>query len=353
VIARNSSFTYKGRSVGVKQIGRDLGVRYVLEGSLRKSSNQIRVTAQLIEAESGNHLWAERYDRGLADIFAVQDEITEAVSIAVAPAIDGAERRRAIRRLPENLDAWAAYQQGRWHLAKTGAAANDQARQLFERAIQLDPMFAAAYAGLARVYGYAGVHYRNIPRDEALRLNLMYARKAVEPDPADADAQAELSIALIWQGDLENAQVAARQAIALNPNCAYAHACLGTCLVFTGRRAEGRTALNIALRLSPCDQTAADGNHVIAQSYYFDRDYDQCIVVLRRQLSAYPNYPLTYGWLASALGQLGRTEEASAAFHKAIVFWGEHHNPRNRFPFHSPEDHDHLLEGLRKAGWDG
>jgi len=118
VIARNSSFTYKGRAIDVKQVGRELGVRYVLEGSLRKSGNRIRVTGQLVEAETGKHVWAERYDRDPADIFAVQDEITQAVTIAVAPAIDDAELHRAMRKPPDNLDAWAAYQRGLWHLEK-------------------------------------------------------------------------------------------------------------------------------------------------------------------------------------------------------------------------------------------
>src|SRR5262249_34097312 len=118
VIARNSSFKYKGRAVDVKQVGRELGVRYVLEGSVRKAGNRVRVTAQLIEAEAGNHVWAERYDRDLADIFAVQDEITEAVTIAIAPAIDDAERQRAMRKPPGSIDAWAAYQRGLWHFSK-------------------------------------------------------------------------------------------------------------------------------------------------------------------------------------------------------------------------------------------
>jgi adenylate cyclase len=116
VIARNSSFSYKGRSPDVKQVGRELGVRYVLEGSLRKSGNRIRVTAQLVEAEIGNHVWAERYDRDIADIFAVQDEIAEALTTALTPAIADAELRRAMRKPPESLDVWAAYQRGLWHL---------------------------------------------------------------------------------------------------------------------------------------------------------------------------------------------------------------------------------------------
>ena len=141
VIARNSCFTYKGRVVDVKQVGRELGVRYVLEGSLRKSGNRIRVTAQLVEAETGKHVWAERYDRDLADIFALQDEITEAVTIALVPAIADAEQHRALRKPPESLDAWAAYQRGMWHLSKASAEDNALAEKFFQRAIDLDPIF--------------------------------------------------------------------------------------------------------------------------------------------------------------------------------------------------------------------
>ena len=148
VIARNSCFTYKGRAVDVKLVGREMRVRYVLEGSLRKAGSRIRVAAQLVEAESGKHIWAERYDRDLADIFAVQDEIAEAVTIAIVPAVADAEQQRAIRRPPENLNAWAAYQRGLWHLSKLSAADNALARKFFQQAIDLDPNFAKGYSGL-------------------------------------------------------------------------------------------------------------------------------------------------------------------------------------------------------------
>jgi len=145
VIARNSSFTYKGRAVDVKQVGRELGVRYVLEGGLRKAGTRIRVTAQLVEAETGNRVWAERYDRDLADVFVLQDEITEAVTIAIAPAIAEAEQQRAARRPPGSLDAWAAYQRGLWHLSKFTADDNVVALKFFQQAIDLDPTFAGGY----------------------------------------------------------------------------------------------------------------------------------------------------------------------------------------------------------------
>jgi len=139
VIARNSSFTYKGRAVDVKQVGRELGVRYVLEGGMRKAGNRIRVTAQLVEAETGKHVWAERYDRDLADIFALQDEITEAVTIAIAPAIANAEQHRAMRKPPGSLDAWAAYQRGLWHLSKYTVDDSTLAQRFFQQAIDFDP----------------------------------------------------------------------------------------------------------------------------------------------------------------------------------------------------------------------
>jgi hypothetical protein len=144
VIARNSCFTYKGRAVEIRQVGRELGVRYVLEGSLRKSGNRIRVTAQLVEAETGSDVWAERYDRDLADIFAVQDEISEAVTIAIAPAIAGAEQRRAMRKPPDSLDAWAAYQRGLWHVSRAKPDNNALAQKFFQQAMDLDPNFAGA-----------------------------------------------------------------------------------------------------------------------------------------------------------------------------------------------------------------
>ena len=201
VIARNSSFTYKGRAVDVKQVGRELGVRYVLEGSLRKSGKRFRITAQLVEAESGKHVWAERYDRDFADIFALQDEITEAVTIALAPAIAGAEQQRAMRKPPASLDAWAAYQRGLWHLSKAGAEDNALAEKFFRRAIDLDPIFAGGYTGLAAALN------RDQTRNpaEALSAPEAAARRAVALDGGDAEARSRLAIALAARGDHQGA----------------------------------------------------------------------------------------------------------------------------------------------------
>jgi adenylate cyclase len=223
VIARNSSFTYKGRAVDVREIGRDLGVRYVLEGSLRKSGNHIRVTAQLIEAESGKHIWAERYDRDLADIFAMQDEITEAVTIALVPAIADAEQHRALRKPPGSLDAWAAYQRGLWHLSKASTEDNALAEKFFQRAIDLDPIFAGGYTGLAAALNNAGVLFQTRDPADALSAVEALARRAVALDGGDAEARARLAIALFSRGDHQGAQAEAERALTISPNLADAH----------------------------------------------------------------------------------------------------------------------------------
>ncbi len=249
VIARNSCFTYKGRAVDVKEVGRELGVRYVLEGSLRKSSNRIRVTAQLAEAETGNHLWAERYDRDLADIFAVQDEITGAVTIAIAPAIAQAERHRAMRKPPANLDAWAAYQRGLWHLSHVSPDENVLSEKFFRQAIALDPNFSGGHIGLSYTMTDAGSTFRLLDLGEALRASEVCARRAVALDPMDPEARAALSGVFAHHGEVAAAQAEAEQALALSPNLASAHGALSATLIYSGRAREGLAAHSTCARL--------------------------------------------------------------------------------------------------------
>ena len=198
VIARNSSFSYKGKAVDVKQVARELGVRYVLEGSVRRGGNRVRVTAQLIDAISGAHIWAERYDRDLIDIFAVQDEITAAVTIAIAPAIAGAEQQRAMRKPPESLDAWAAYQRGLWHLSKVTTEDNALAQKLFQQSIDLDPTFSGAYVGLVMAQAQAA-NFLTRGRVETMRSTEALARRAVALDSANVEARSLLCDTLWWR----------------------------------------------------------------------------------------------------------------------------------------------------------
>jgi adenylate cyclase len=355
VIARNSCFTYKGRSVDVKQVGRELGVRYVLEGSMRKAGNRIRVTAQLIEAGTGNHVWAERYDRDLADIFAVQDEITHALTIALTPAIAGAELRRAIRKPPESLDVWAAYQRGLWHLGKADPEEDTIAQNFFRQAIHLDPNFAPGYSALALAQLQAAAVYQKLSLLEAQTAAEAFARRAVALDGADAEARSCLGWALQSRGELDGALVEIERALAMSPNLALAHWQKGATLIFSGRPNQGLEALETCIRLDPRDPFMSVRLLHIACGLYFAREYESVIEAAKRLILSYPNFPMIYRWPAAALGQLGRTAEAKEWLEKAISDAPAAFDMyvRNRVPWFRPEDYAHLVDGLRKAGWQG
>jgi len=239
-------------------------VRYVLEGSLRKSGNRIRVTAQLVEAETGKQVWADRYDRDLAHIFALQDEITEAVTTAIAPAIANAEQQRALRKPPGSLDAWAAYQRGLWHLGKFGTEDNALAQRFFQRAIDLDPNFAGGYGGLAIAKRRGVQRQGSLEGDDVLEL----ARRAVLLDPNDAEARARLGFMVLGQGDYDGALAEVESSLALSPNLAIAHAVLGQILLCSGRPKEGRIALEKGIRLDPRDPMAQLNLMNVAISYF-------------------------------------------------------------------------------------
>jgi len=353
VIARNSSFTYKGRAVDVKTVGHELGVRYVLEGSLRKAGNRIRVTTQLVEAEAGKHVWAERYDRDVSDIFAVQDEITEAVTVAIAPVVAEAERQRAIRKPPGSLDAWAAYQRGLWHLIKCSRDDCALAEKFFQQATALDPAFSGGYAGLALVQIQAGTVFATRPLPEAQNLAEIMAKRAVALDGADAEARSALGYALLARGDHEGSLAEVEEALAISPNLARAHGAFGTALILSGRLKEGLAALERYTRLDPRDPGFAPGSHHTAMGLYLSGEYEAAIQAAKRAIRTYPGLPNAYRWLAAALGQAGRLDEARDALEQAISLSPAAFDifVRRRVPWILPEHHSHMLEGLRKAGW--
>ncbi len=355
VIARNSCFTYKGRAVDVKEVGRELGVRYVVEGSLRKAGNRIRVTAQLVEAETGRHVWAERYDRHLTDIFAVQDEITEAVAIAIAPAIADAEQQRAMRKPPGSLDAWTAYQRGLWHLSKTTREHHGLAEIFFQQAIDLDPNFAGGYRGLADARGLAFARHQTLNLAESFSSREKLARRAVELDSADAEARSALARVLAGRGDSQGGLLEAKRALAMSPNLSIAHGALGFVLTFSGQPNEGLASLETAIRLDPHGSQVAVQMNQLAIAQYYSGNYEAAVETARRVIRSYPDYPLAYRWLAAALGQLLRTEEAREALEQAIAVSPASFDiyVRNRVPWMRAEDHEHMLEGLCKAGWQG
>jgi adenylate cyclase len=356
VISRNSCFTYKGRVVEIRQIGRELGVRYVLEGRLRKAGNRIRLTAQLVEAESGSHIWGERYDREIVDIFALQDEITEAVTIAIAPAIGASELRRAMRRPPGSLDAWSAYQRGLWHMGRYSVADNEAARSFFRQAIELDPTFSGGYIGLSFSQGQAlfDLHASRLTASEVQKSVEKLARQAVDLDSADAEAHAVLSSALRLRGDLIGAVVEARCALDMSPNLEFAHTMLGMALIMSGQPEEGLISLETSFKLNPRARLA-EPTYYVALGLYYLRRYEAAVDAATRAIVSFPDVPHPRRWLAAALGQLGRTEEARQALEQAIAVVPGSFDMyvRNRVPWMRPEDHAHMVDGLRKAGWEG
>jgi adenylate cyclase len=353
VIARNSSFTYRGHSVDVKQVGRELGVRYIVEGSVRREASRVRVTAQLIDALDGSHVWAERYDRALEHVFDVQEEIAEAVVNAVRPAVRSAEQRRVLRKPPGSLTAWEAYQRGLWHLSKGTAHENAQARSWFGQAADIDPGFASPFVGLALTH-ILDAAYGTRSYAEAGPVALTEARKGVAIDANDPEAQAALSTALAFIGNLDAGGECADRALGLNRNSAAAHETKGGILVYSGRPEEGRNEALVALRLNPRDPHSSMAASLIVASHYFQRDYAAAAETARQYLATYSVHPAIWRYLIASLGQLGLKMEVASALRDwraaAPSQFSTMTGPRPRQPFMRAEDHEHMLEGLRKAG---
>jgi len=253
VIARNSSFTYKGRNVDLKQVATELGVRYVLEGSVRKGGNRVRVTGQLIDAETGSHIWAERYDRDLDDIFALQDEIASAIVGVVGAELDRAERNRAVGRPSNSLNAWELYQRGMWHLWRFTDADLTMAAALFANAIDVDANFGAAHSGIAAVCSARLLMGWTEDPDELLRRGLDAAKTAISIDEKDAAAHLMQSRLEANRANYETAIPEARRAVELNPNLAAGWYALGAALTWADQHEEAAVCLDRAMRLSPND----------------------------------------------------------------------------------------------------
>jgi len=281
VIGRNSSFTYKGKAVSIPDVGREMGVRYVLEGSVRKAGSRVRVTAQLIDATTGGHLWAERYDRDLADIFAVQDEITARVSEAIQPALERSERERAARKPPDSLDAWESCHRGMWHFANVDAAENEKARGFFRRAIDLDPRFAAAEAALALTYLNEITLFRPNAREMNIPNALDHAGRAVQFDATDATAHAAMARALWMSGRHTESLAEADLAVSLDPNSAAAMAPKAVLVSGEGGLAKRSSRYGQQCVSAPSIRFSRLWLHFVARAYYWAQDYPASIAAAR------------------------------------------------------------------------
>ncbi|TMJ78652.1 MAG: adenylate/guanylate cyclase domain-containing protein [Alphaproteobacteria bacterium] len=348
IIARNSSFTYKGRAVDVKQVGRELGVRYVLEGGVRKSANRIRITTQLIDATTGAHIWAERYDRDLTDIFAVQDEITECVAAAIEPELLKIEGCVAIART-ENLSAWDTVRQGMWHFHQVRRENAFRARELFREAIKLDPKLPEAHLWLGRISGSLLAYGWSSDRTADLREGTEAALKAVQLDERNPYAQYALAITSVWAGALERATRAAETAIALSPSFALGHLALGLARLSAGKAAEAIAPNEHALRLSPFDPQnfAWLGNLALAQ--YFAGSREAALQTAMRALAIRPGWVPTLETLAICCAALERFDEARGFVEQMCQL----EKPPDVFApmkAHKPEWAAEMASMLRKAG---
>ncbi|WP_119420508.1 winged helix-turn-helix domain-containing protein [Desertibaculum subflavum] len=355
VIARNSSFIYKGRTVDMKQVGRELGVRYVLEGSVRKAGNRVRVTGQLVEAATASHLWAERYDRDLTDIFVVQDEIAASVSAAILPAMERSESERAARKPPDSLDAWDCYYRGMWHFAKIEAVEIENARTFFRRALDLDPRFAPAAAALSLNYMNEMTIFRPDLRAVNIPLARDHARHAVSIDATDAAAHAALARAFWMSGRHAESLAEADIAVRCNPNSAAAHGACGGARLWGGLPRDAIEPLQTAMRLSPFDPLMPLWRHFVALAQYWSEDYERAVAAARRLRQSFPDFRLPYYTLIAALGQVGNAAKARAVMDDALEKFGEAFRILMRLPADEllefrPDDRERLIDGFRKAG---
>jgi adenylate cyclase len=350
VIARNSSFTYKGKTADIKQVGRELGVRYVLEGSVRKGGNRLRITAQLIDAVSGAHVWAERYDRELRDIFAVQDELTATVAGLIEPALAQAEQHRVMRKPPDRLDAWEAYQRGLWHFYKYTPEENQKALAFLRQAIALDPQFAPGHHGYALAMQWDIWHFSQRPLDEVQGIPRAEARTAVALDDKDAMAHAVLAHMMMWGGEWEAAIAQARTGVALNPNSAFVISMLGCTLCFGGHRDEAIERLHQAMRASPHDPLTWLWTLWLAAAQLFAGQYEPALEAMHQLARLRPEYPPLLK--IACLAHMGRLKEAQSALAgiPAESMAQFRRLADSRPPFMRPEDFAYRQEGLRLAG---
>jgi adenylate cyclase len=355
VIARASTFTYKGKTVDIKKVGEELGVRYVLEGSVRKSGRRVRVTVQLIRADSNHHIMAERYDRELTDLFDLQDEIAHTIVGAIEPEILKFERERIAERPQRSEDAYELYQRGMFHHYRQNKADNNEARADFRRALAIDPQYPQAIAALSIALCAAAYLSWTDNAEQAYEESFELAQRAIRLDPRYPIAHFALALVCMWTGRSERVVPAFLEAIKLNPSYAAAHAVLGAVLNSAeGKSEEAVDSVEKAIRLSPSDPRLFIWLVGLAAGHYQLRHYSQAVEIGRRSWSLNRSYITGLTYVVAGLAQLGQIEEARAALADLKRLDPPLVAARmtlERVYTHKPGA-DHLLEGLRKAGFE-
>jgi TolB-like protein len=350
VISRNSSFAFRDKSVPMKQIAEELGVGYLVEGSVRKSGDRVRITAQLNDAATGSQLWAERYDRGLSDVFAVQDEITEAIVAAIEPQIYAAENFRARRKPPESLDAWDLLMQALSHYWKVTPEDNVAAQDLLERAIAIDPNYAQALAVLSASHIF-GAHMGWEPIATGVQAAEYTGLAALRADREDCWAHLAVAGVHVHRRRLDEALAEIEMALSLSPNFSLALSYYGLVLSYAGRWREGAEAARRALRLSPRDPFSAICSGVAAYAEFVGRNYHEAIRLAREGVRQRFNFVGAYRVLTAAAAMAGEIDVAKDALRELrraqpniSLAWIAGQMPLN------DGERDHYLEAFRRAG---
>jgi adenylate cyclase len=352
VIARNSSFAYKGRSVDIRTVGQELGVQSVLEGSIRRAGKRVRITAQLIDATNGAHLWADRYDRDLTDIFEVQDDVTRRIVDALKITLSPAEQARLAGSETSSVVAYDCVLRGREFMLgkEKNLETFTQAIKYFKQALEYDPNYSVAYACLGFGYMFDYQNRWSEDPDGALRIAKEYARLAIEKDPNEPLARCVSALAASYEKDLDRAKSEIDAALALNPSLALAHNLRGTIRTFSGEPLEAIPEIEQAMRLDPA--MSAQFLHFLGLAYLMAGKYETAAALLRQRIILVPNTDFSRAILTSALGHLGEIEDARRV-------WAELQgiNPNYSFaahvgrqPFKRQEDVEQIAEGLKKAG---
>ena len=352
VIARNSSFTYKGKPVKIQQVSRELGIRYVLEGSVQKSGDRVRITAQLIDAKNGQHLWADNYDRELKDIFALQDQITMKVLTAVQVVLTEGERALLKQKEPKSLKAYLKILKGREEWQCQCKQGNDLARNLAAEAISLDPEYSAAYVLESWVYFMdAWLSPDKRPVSESIKLAIASVQKAIELEPSDSAAHGWLGYLYTYPKLYEKAIAQGEMAVELEPNSSWAHFYLGTALAYDGGYERAIKVFKKMFRLNPIHQWSSYHVH-IGLAYILSGQYDLAISEYNKATQIAPKSHFPYMMLAPAYVLSGQEKKARAAAEKLLELNPEFSIVRyeKRSPIRKKEDLDRIVKAMRIAG---
>lgn len=350
VIARNSAFAYKGRNVKVSEISRELGVRYLLEGSVRKSGQRVRINAQLIDGTTGGHIWAERYDRDLTDIFTIQDEVARNIVAAIAPTLTIVELDQSRQRETSVFEAYDYFLKGREYALLDTEEGMQKAQRLLQKAIDLDPTFSSAYSYLARCYALNDINNWGKAGQRSLQKALELGRKACSLNHANPHAHFTIGTTALWLKMHELARQEIKISLDLDPNFSEGQAAMSMIQVYSGEPEKALDSLAIAMRLDPHYRDIY--LHLLGQAYFHLGRYPEAAGALKRRLIRKPESDISRVLLASTYGHLGEFDKARIEWDAAL-----HSNPdysieqkRNILPYQNSADFEHIIEGLARSG---